>query len=237
MIEELEQRAFLLHARPYREHQQLVTFITENDGKVAAVVYVGKTNRSNKKALLQPLIPLNIILQGQGGLKKLKQIESTGKSLPLKGNFLYSAFYLNELLVRLLAEQISCEFLFYQYQKSLQALFEQQSLEHTLRAFEWALLEELGLSFDFSPALDAKPHTCFYFMPEHGFIPVIEKLYQPTYQAQHLLAIANQKLISSDVLHCYKILMRQVINHLLGNKPLHSRKLFIKRNIQKTKNI
>lgn len=228
-MEETEQLAFLLHARPYREHQQLVSFITEHDGKVAAVVYVGKTNRSNKKALLQPLTPLKILLHGQGSLKKLKQIESAGKSLPLKGHYLYSAFYLNELLVRLLAEQISCDLLFYQYQQSLQALLAQQPLEHTLRAFEWTLLEELGLSFDFTPAFSAistEPNACFYFMPEQGFIPVVEKLPQPYFQAQHLVAIAEQNLTSAEVLHCYKILMRQVINQLLGNKPLNSRKLF-----------
>ena len=50
----IEQSAFVLHSRPYREHQQIVDLLTEHNGKVSAVVYTGKTNKSNKKGLLQP---------------------------------------------------------------------------------------------------------------------------------------------------------------------------------------
>ena len=46
---EIEQSAFLLHSRPYRENQQIVEFLTENYGKTSAIVYVGKTLKSNKK--------------------------------------------------------------------------------------------------------------------------------------------------------------------------------------------
>jgi len=238
-MEETEQLAFVLHTRAYREHQQLVTLLTECDGKVTAVVYAGKTNRSNKKALLQPLTPLKVILAGRTSLKKIKQIESVGKSIFLKGNYLYSAFYLNELLVRLLAEHVSCELLFHQYQKSFYALAEQQPLELILREFELTLLEELGLSFDFSPVF-TQPDAHFYYLPEQGFIDVeslaermsdgasVTQLSQPCYPGEHLKAIAEQCVDSTEVLYVFKLLMRQVLNQLLGNKPLHSRKLFKK---------
>ena len=39
----IEQNAFVLHRRPYRENQMLVDLLTEHDGKVTALVYVGQS--------------------------------------------------------------------------------------------------------------------------------------------------------------------------------------------------
>ena len=101
---ELEQSAYLLHSRPYRDNQSIVELITEHEGKVSALVYIGKSAKSNKKALLQPFSPLSIVLKGKSSLKNLSRVESASKSITLSGNYLYSGFYINELLVRLLPE-------------------------------------------------------------------------------------------------------------------------------------
>lgn len=219
------QTAFVLHTRPYREHQVIAQLLTEFDGKVSAITYVSKSGKSNKKGLLQPFLPLSVSLKGKGELKSLSQVESAQTSYPLKGNYLYSGLYLNELLVRLLGENIPCELLFSLYKESLSALAEQQPIELVLRSFEQQLLEELGLCFDFSPVYQS-PHDYFYYLAEHGFVPA-EKPYQGHYYSrQNLQAIAEQQLDCSDVLKSYKILMRQVLGQLLGPKPLNSRKLF-----------
>jgi len=228
-MEANEQSAFLLHSRPYKEHQQLLEFLTENDGKVAAVTYVGKTNKSYKKALLQPFTPLKVILTGRNNLKYLKQVEPDGRSLKLVGNHLFSGFYLNELLVRLLGEHISCESLFFQYRISLEALLIKDPIEKTLRAFEFSLLEELGLSLDFSPVFQNQCPS-FYYLDEDGFVPALTKLALTRYNSTHLQAIAQHDLSCSEVQYSFKMLMRQIINQLLGNKPLNSRKLFMPKN-------
>ncbi|WP_440874384.1 DNA repair protein RecO [Thalassotalea sp. PLHSN55] len=222
-----EQAAFLLHSRPYREHQVIVELLTEHDGKVAAISYLGRTPKSNKKGLLQPFLPLTVLLKGKGNLKNLSRVEAQQKSYPLTGNFLYSGFYLNELLVRLLGEHISCNGLFEQYNKSIQGLANQQPIEQILRQFEAFLLDELGLCFDYSPLFSQQAKR-FYYLPEQGFVPVLESSSQPSYLTEHLQAIAQSNFDSPEVLLSYKLLMRQVINHLLGGQPLNSRKLFKK---------
>lgn len=224
-----EQAAFLLHSRPYREHQVIVELLTEHEGKVSAITYLGKTLKSNKKGLLQPFLPLTVLLKGKANLKNLSRVEAQQKSYALTGNYLYSGFYLNELMVRLLGEHISCASLFHQYKMSIEALANQQSIEQILREFETLLLDELGLCFDYSPVFDTKIKR-FYYMPEHGFVPVVESLAQPWYHAEHLQQIAQLDFSSTEVLHSYKLLMRQVINHLLGGQPLNSRKLFSQKN-------
>jgi DNA repair protein RecO (recombination protein O) len=224
-MEEFEQSAFLLHSRPYRENQILLEFLTAQQGKISAISYLGKSLKSNKKALLQPFTPLKIVLKGQGNLKYLKRVEPERKSYQLTGNFLYSGFYLNELQVRLLGEHIPYNELFCQYQQSIKQLAEQNSIEFILRNFENTLLEELGMSIDFSSVFSEDNN--YYYFPEQGFMPALSKLAQPCYNSRHLQAIAQENISAKAVMQTYKILMRQIINHLLDGKPLNSRKLFI----------
>jgi DNA repair protein RecO (recombination protein O) len=230
----IEQRAFVLHSRPYRENQQLVDLLTEFDGKVSALVYVGQSKRSIKKGLIQPFLPLKLILKGEGSFKQIKQIDSITKSFSLIKHSLFSAFYLNELLIRLLTEEIACPELFFQYKQTLTALAKKKEIAPELRLFELALLEELGLSFDFTP-LFKHDVSHFYYIPEQGFVPIYEgipKRLNYCFDKKHLQAIALREdlynsTVTLDVSNTFKLLMRQIINQLLGNKPLNSRKLFL----------
>lgn len=227
-MEAIEQQAFILHSKPFKDNQLIVDLLTEQSGKVSAVVYIGKTQKSNKKGLLQPFLPLQVVLKGRGQLKNLSRIENYQCSYALKGNYIFSGFYMNELLIRLLGEYIECSELFHQYKQSLFALAEQKPVENILRNFEITLLDELGQSFDFSSVYEFKEHF-FYYILEEGFIPAISNMTLPKYRREHLIAIAQQQLEGDDVLKTFKLLMRQVINNLLGGKPLNSRKLFTRK--------
>jgi DNA repair protein RecO (recombination protein O) len=225
---ETTQSAFVLHSRPYRENQLLIDLLTEHDGKLAALSYVGHSTKSSRKALLQPFLPIKVTLKGQYNLKSLIRVEPIGKSFLLKKNALFSAFYINELLVKLLGDNIACEALFQQYKMSLEALAQASNIEICLREFELMLMDELGLSFDFSLVFEHSAEG-FYYLPDEGFIPAYTKLKQPCYNRWHLQAIAERELSTPEVLNTFKALMRQVINHLLDGVPLNSRKLFSKK--------
>lgn len=238
----VEQKAFVLHVRPYQENQQLVELLTEHDGKVSALVYVGQSKRSIKKALLQPFLPLNVTFKENGShntsLRMLTRIEANSKSYVLTKNSLYSAFYLNELLVRLLTDDIICETLFFQYQSTLARLSQGEAIAPQLRSFELSLLDELGLSLDFTPVFEKNGENVagFYFIAEQGFIPAyhyaIKNITTPWFNTMHLQAIAKQnydldKSELKGVEQTFKLLMRQVFHYLLEGKPLNSRKLFV----------
>lgn len=227
-MQPFQQAAYLLHARPYKENQLLLDLITEFDGKVSAVTYVSNRSKTNKKALLQPFIPLNIAFKGRSSLKHLTLVEAKSKAITLKGSYLYSGFYLNELLVRLLTDLLPCPEVFQQYQHSLTELQAIKNIEPILRYFELALLEELGQTIDFSILLEQSADN-FYYQAEQGFIPVIGKVTKPCYSKEHLIAIAQQNLSDKAVQHSFKLLMRQIMAPLLGNKPLNSRKFFTQR--------
>ncbi|OKY25882.1 DNA repair protein RecO [Thalassotalea sp. PP2-459] len=227
-MQELEQNAFLLHARPYKEHQIIAEFITEQHGKVSAITYSGNSVKSSKKALLQPFIPLKVAFKGQRNLKTITLLEATAKSWNLTGNYLFSGFYLNELQNKLLDELLPMPNIFQQYQQSLTQLAEQQPIEPVLRNFERHLLDELGYSIDFSLAFACSTPNCHY-VPEQGLVVEQLNTQLPRYPVEHLQAIAQNELADKQVMQTYKRLMREVFHHLLDGKPLNSRKLFIKR--------
>ncbi len=236
----IEERAFVLHTRSFQENQLLVELLTENSGKVSALVYVGQSKRSIKKGMLQPFLPLRLTFKGQDtGLKRITSVEASTKSYALSKNSLYSAFYINELLVRLLNNEIMCESLFADYQSTLSSLSQDLPIAPQLRRFELSLLDELGLSFDFSPVFDENSDSGagFYYLAEQGFMPAykfaVNNITTPYFNTQHLQAIAkhvhhDKLLLNTQAEQTFKLLMRDVINHLLDGKPLNSRKLFKK---------
>lgn len=222
----IEQSAYLLHSRPIRDNKVIAEFITKNNGKISAIAYVGNSAKSRKKPLLQPFIPLSIVLKGKKTLPTLSQIESTGKPFLLTGDHLYSAFYLNELQVRLLGEHIPYDELFLRYHASLTALANKQTIEPILRQFETILLEELGVSIDYSIVFEEN-YLHYYYIPEQGFTGVSEtNRREILFSKEHLLAIAQQDFSQPGVMKSYKLIMRQVFNHLLGGSTLNSRQLF-----------
>ncbi len=222
------QQAFLLHSRPFKEHQLIIDLLTQYDGKVSAVISSGHSLKANKKGILQPFSLFSLQLSGKHSLKKASQLESCHQPIMLAGNSLYSGLYLNELLVKLLPENIPCDRLFFSYKQVINQLNEAVQIEPILRYFEMQLIEELGVSFNFS-VLENNKVELFQLNMEQGFVEASSENKSPIFEKQHLLAIAQENINDPNVLNTHKRLMRQMLNHLLGYKPLKSRELFIAR--------
>lgn len=225
------QPAYILHTRPYRDTSMLVDFLTPQFGRLTAVARGVRARKTQKRNLLNPFTPLLISFQGKTDLKLLTQFEAASPSFTLTAKHLYSGFYLNELLVRLLPELDAHADIFHLYQQSLQALHLQQDLEPVLRSFELSLLAELGYAIDF--AMDAKSEIpiaeqqfytldsqCGFFLAD-GSVPL-----QAQFSGQHILAIAQQDYAEIEVRQSAKRITRLLLNPLLGSKPLTSRELF-----------
>src|SRR5436189_4699578 len=100
-----DQPAFVLHAYPYRETSLIVEALTEAYGRVALVARGAKRPRSELRGLLQGFQPLLLSWAGGGELKTLQRAEWRG-GLPRVGDSaLLCGFYLNELLLKLLARE------------------------------------------------------------------------------------------------------------------------------------
>src|SRR6187455_1294129 len=100
-----EQPAYVLHTYAYRETSLIVEAFTAEYGRVALVARGAKRPRSEMRGLLQGFQPLLLSWSGANELKTLQKAEWRG-GMPLPGgSALLCGFYLNELLLKLLARE------------------------------------------------------------------------------------------------------------------------------------
>src|SRR5687767_2024423 len=141
-------RGYVLHSYPYRETSLILQAWTERHGRLGLVAKGARRPKSPQRAVLVPFQPLTLDWFGRGELRTLKTAEPTVPAIPLRGQYLLSAFYLNELLLKLTTRDDPHERLFEAYDRAITDLRAAQPLEPVLRRFELALLQELGYAVE-----------------------------------------------------------------------------------------
>ena len=228
------QPAYLLHSRPFRDTSLLLDFLTRDYGRISAVARGVRTPKSPHKGLLQLFTPLQVSFAGRHELKTLRNVELLAEVQILKGQRLFSALYMNELLVRLVHGREAEAPLFDAYEETLARLAGEE-LEAVLRGFELTLLEALGygIAFEGDAATGEvlAAEGWYHFEAESGFIRVAapgeaevrERRYYP---GEALIAIGRHDFSDPDTRRVAKRLLRGALGHHLGDRPLLSRALF-----------
>lgn len=225
------QRAFILHTRTYSESSLLVDLFVENSGKITVLAKGAKRRNSTLKGILQPFTPLIVQYSGQSEIKTLRQAEAMSLALPLVSISLYSAFYLNELLHRVLVPEVEMPTLFEHYLFSLQQLAKRAPAENVLRSFELVLLENLGYHVDFFHCSmtgdDIVASMNYQFQMEKGFICSLLQN-STSFTGEQVLALGYRQFDSQETLKAAKRFTRMVLKPYIGSKPFKSRELFLK---------
>ena len=94
-------RGYVLHSYPYRETSLILQAWTEKHGRLGLVAKGARRPKSASRAVLVPFQPLALDWFGRGELRTLKTAEPMVAATPLAGEALMSAFYMNELLLKL----------------------------------------------------------------------------------------------------------------------------------------
>jgi DNA repair protein RecO (recombination protein O) len=147
---------------------------TRSYGRIALIARGAKKPSSSFRPILLPLQPLHVAFGGEAEIRSLKSAEWQGGHVMPTGDALLSGYYLNELLMRLLARDDPHPTLFDAYAATVQLLASQSidTLQVALRAFELRLLRDIGLlpSLDIQTAtLSAlKPDLQYVLLPEAG---------------------------------------------------------------------
>ncbi len=143
--------AFVLHRYDWSESSLILEVLTRHHGRVAMVAKGVKRPSSQFRAILLPLQLLSINYSGDAEVHTLKGAEWQGGLTMPSGDALLSGYYLNELMMKLLARDDPHELLFDAYAQATTWLRDAKLLDVSLRAFELVLLREIGLL----PSLDA----------------------------------------------------------------------------------
>ena len=228
--------AYVLHSQPYRETSLLLDTFTRSHGRVSMIARGARRPRSVMRGVLLEFQPLALAWFGKGEIRTLTRAEWLGGSPLLRGEALMCGYYLNELIVRLLPREDAHELLFDSYQITLLALGNCAPSAPTLRAFEQALLAELGyalsLARDSASGAAVDPGGFYRYDPELGPVALGDSEGQtlpegaPVVRGQTLLDMANDDFSSPRTLSESKSLMRALIGRRLDYRPLSSRRVF-----------
>lgn len=220
--------AFVLHSRPWRETSLIVDVLSRHHGRQGLVARGARRQTSGLKARLIPFQPLALSWFGKGQLRTLHAAEWQGGGLMLRGHALMCGFYLNELLLRLLPEGDAHETLFDLYVNTLEALNRQSDVEPVLRRFELDLLSELGYAQPLgrlADGADIDPMRRYGYRIGEGVAPLSRD--EPGYLGKTLLDLSRGDFSDPATLAEGKLLMRGLLAHYLGNKPLATRQLLL----------
>jgi DNA repair protein RecO (recombination protein O) len=153
--------AYVLHRYDWSESSLILEVFTRHHGRIALVAKGAKRPSSNFRPVLLPLQPLQLNYGGDAEIRTLKGAEWMGGHVMPTGESLMSGYYVNELLLRLLARDDAHEALFDAYAGVVQVLAgdhagaQAVTQAAALRAFELLLLRGVGLL----PALDVQTLT------------------------------------------------------------------------------
>jgi DNA repair protein RecO (recombination protein O) len=183
---------------------------------------------TGQRALLQPFMPLKLSWVRRGDLGRLTQVEAAGPSYLLEGQRMLAAFYVNELLLRLLARGDPNGQVFSCYSRCLAQLGEVPSVARALRMFELELLRALGygleLGGDSSTGEPLREESRYVYELEQGFRRAEPRdSDEDLYSGRDLMALRDLKLDDDASLRTAQRLLGRALRAHLGERPLQSR--------------
>ena len=145
--------AFVLHSYDWSESSLILDLFTREQGRIAVAAKGAKRPFSQLRGVLLPFQRLHVSLGREGPgdesreLHSLRSADWAGGHAMLTGPALFSGFYVNELLMKLLARHDAHPRLFDVYAETVAALGDpdETRTQAVLRAFEIVLLREIGL--------------------------------------------------------------------------------------------
>jgi len=220
-------RAYVLHQRPFRDSSLIVEIFAREHGRMTLFARAARAPRRGG-ALLQPFRALLLSWSGRGEAPALAGAEYAAAELPLPPAQLMSAFYLNELLLKLLTRHDPHPELFDCYELALGQLRCAEAPEAALRGFEARLLELIGyglnLAAEADTGLPVRADAYYQFRPGvHGLV-IAEPGSAGAIGGGLLQRLARGAPLHDEAeLRQARTLMRAALDHCLEGRALATR--------------
>ena len=237
-----DEPAYVLHRYDWSESSLILEVFTRHHGRIALVAKGAKKPSSNFRPILLPLQPLHLAYGGDTEIRTLKGAEWMGGHVMPTGDALMSGYYLNELLLNLLARDDPHPRLFDVYANVVQVIASEhgEALQAALRTFELLLLRDIGLL----PLLDAQTMTLggldemarYSLVPEGGLRQANESDRASLSGAQWLelqRALTDTAPFTATLRACAEVMselkpqLRNLLNYHCGVKTLRTRQVMI----------
>ncbi|NNF67338.1 MAG: DNA repair protein RecO [Gammaproteobacteria bacterium] len=224
------QPVFLLHQSPYRDSSSLLELISRDYGRIGLIARGVRRPKSSLRSTLQAFQPLLCSWVSRGDLGTLTGAELSGSQIRMPPAAVNSAYYMNELLVRLTRRHDPHPQLYDQYARAVGQLKEGQRELRVLRLFELRLLEELGYGLDLRATINGdavrEDGTMYSYQQEHGLVEARSGDPEARqFCGRSLLSLANGELEDDESRRDARRLLQSVLDMYLGAKPLQVRKV------------
>jgi DNA repair protein RecO (recombination protein O) len=225
--EVLLEPAFVLHQRPYANTSRIIDCLTPTRGRVGLVARGSRRLSSEQRALLQPFVGLRVSWLRRGELGRLTYVEAATATHELTGDDLLAGFYMNELVLRLLARGDANAEVFSCYSACLQELGARAGTARTLRLFELSLLRALGygleLAHDFQSGEPLREEWTYVFEPDSGPRRASVETASESFRGKDLISLRERMLADAESLRAAKVLLGRALAVHLGSRPLKTR--------------
>jgi len=230
------QPAYLLHWRPYSESSLLLDLFSRSHGRLALLAKGARRPKSRSRGALLPFQPLLASWSGKGELQVLTGVEVAVVQGVPKGDELACAYYLNELLLKLLQRFDPHENLFDAYGTAIGRLLDPDdeigTTERALRVFEKALLRETGfgliLDRDANSGSAVDPKRKYRYLPERGPVAMEEAGVEGLpIHGETLHALRDESFQSRRSLNESKQLTRMLLRRQLAGRDLRCRQVML----------
>ncbi|WP_085314923.1 DNA repair protein RecO [Derxia lacustris] len=221
---------YVLHATPYKETSLVIQTFTRDHGRVALVAKGARRPHSALRTVLVSMQPLLLAWTGRGEVKTLTGAAFVGGQPALRETALLCGFYMNELLLKLLAREDAHPALFGGYLLALNELAAGLAQDAVLRRFERLLLREIGYGAVLDRTLAGaavEPGRRYVVMAGLG----VREL---SHGDSHDLLVADGKTLLDIEADDYsdprtrqqaKMVMRHLLAGVLAGRPLNSRQI------------
>ena len=233
--------AFVLHRWDWSESSLILDLFPRENGRVVAVAKGAKKPHSNLRAVLLPFQRIQVALGragADGEIHNLRGAEwGAGAAMP-GGASLFSGFYANELLMKLLGRQDPHPALWDAYAHLVSRLTVAEA--PALRAFELALLRETGVLPDLGVQTQTqqplRPDDRYGLRPDSGLSPaaggsdagVPGALWLRLHAALAGPASTDRQALESacaEALPELRAMLRAVLHYHLGTAALRTREV------------
>lgn len=225
-----DQPGFVLHHYPYKETSLLIDVLCRDYGRITLVAKGAKRPHSALRSVLQTFQPLLLAWTGKTALRTLTAAQWVGGMPPLEKKRLLCAWYVNELVIKLIPHHESHPTFFDHYVSTLTHLAHTTSLSTVLRQFEVGLLKAMGVLGDLSCCVQSRQpvllKTRYVVDPESGPIPATDENGLTVY-GKTLLDIEAGDYSDIITQQQSKALMRTLLTYHLHGAPLYTKQILL----------
>ena len=242
--------AYVLHRYDWSETSLILDLFTREQGRLAVAAKGAKRPYSQLRSVLLPFQRIHVNVgrppksenaeESTNEVQNLRNAEWAGGNAMLTGAAMFSGFYLNELLMKLMARHDPHPALFDAYAQTLPLLAagDDTSVQVALRAFEITLLKEVGVLPDLRMVTntleDLRPGDAYALLAEAGVAAA--RSTDAAIAGSTLIglqaaldggSLAALQMACADNLPTLKAVLRGLLHYHLGTPILRTRQVML----------